>query len=130
MDKEWISTYWRKFHQNSKDYLLLIVLLVVCVALLLSVQSNARSTRVNNRLQENINCQQQVMSQLIMAIQARASAATDADQATTDMVQSVVDAKKAGDVSRALNTYLSARNAANASRVKNPLPAPPTQVCR
>lgn len=99
-----------------------VVLTASVIALVFSAVTGVQA-------RDHAKCQQRINEQLVVASNARASAAAQDRDAIDRLIADVSEAKSPGDSRIALQRYRDTRAAADAERERNPLPAPPSQRC-
>lgn len=107
----------------DSKYLTRTVTLAVIVILLLTLWTASQQRAL-------YACQVHYAEAVAVSQAPRVEAAQEDRKAVDDMVRAVIMARVGGDVSKALNTYVATREAADAKRAAHPLPEPPSKFCR
>lgn len=127
---EFFQVFGQKNREKWRGSVIIVLLVMVLAALVLSLQnaeSNAHTTAHVTELQQ---CNNQVVAQLIVALNAR-TAASDHDRNALNTFLIDLGKSKTPKQSETLYlNYLDEIKQSDDDRKLNPLPPPPNKVCK
>lgn len=105
-------------------------LVILAIASIVQISYFQQEQATQSRELRNVSdCQYRVNKALLDALASRQDPSKDKDQALTDMVLAVLNAKSREDSRKALKDFIAATDKLNATRTANPYPTVPAD-CR